>query len=98
MLGLAGMTNVLTVLPSAGHSRVQRALLDVPHVTSAQYVRAATDGLRSSLDQFTGILSVAARVVPLIAFNTAPIGMDERAREHATMMRRSACCPAPCSA
>jgi putative ABC transport system permease protein len=92
LLRLAGMTNLLTVLPSAGHSTadVQRALLNVPHVASAQSVRAATGGLRSSLDQFTGILNVAAAValllVFLIAFNTASIGTDERAREHATMM------------
>jgi putative ABC transport system permease protein len=42
------------------------------------------------LDQFTGILNVAAGValllVLLIAFNTASIGTDERSREHATMM------------
>jgi putative ABC transport system permease protein len=92
LFGLAGMTNLLTVLPSPGHSTadLQRALLNVAHVTSAQSVRAATDGLASSLDQFTGILNVAAAValllVFLIAFNTASIGTDERAREHATMM------------
>jgi len=90
--GLPVMTNLLTVLPSAGHSAadVQRALLDVPHVTSAQSVQAATDALRASLDQFTGILNVAAGValllVLLIAYGTASIGTDERAREHATMM------------
>src|SRR5215467_2571550 len=92
LLRLAGMTNLLTVLPSTGHATadVQRALLNVPHVASAQSVRAATGGLRSSLDQFTGILNVAAAValllVFLIAFNTASIGTDERAREHATMI------------
>jgi putative ABC transport system permease protein len=92
LFGLAGMTNLLTVLPSPAHSTadLQRALLNVAHVGSAQSVRAATDGLRSSLDQFTGILNVAAAValllVFLIAFNTASIGTDERAREHATMM------------
>jgi len=86
------MTNLLTVLPSPGHTTadLQRALLHVTHVASAQSVRAVTDGLRSSLDQFTGILNVAAAValllVFLIAFNTASIGTDERAREHATMM------------
>ena len=92
LFGLAGMTNMLTVLPSPGHTTadVQRALLNIPHVASAQSVRAVTDGLRSSLDQFTGILNVAAAValllVFLIAFNTASIGTDERAREHATMI------------
>src|SRR5215469_3176920 len=92
VFGLAEMANMLTVLPSAGHSAadVQRALLNVPHVASAQSVQAATDGLRASLDQFSGILNVAAGValllVLLIAFNTAAIGTDERSREHATMM------------
>jgi putative ABC transport system permease protein len=92
LFGLAGTTNLLTVLPAPGHTTadLQRALLNVAHVASAQSVRAATDGLRSSLDQFTGILNVAAAValllVFLIAFNTASIGTDERAREHATMM------------
>jgi putative ABC transport system permease protein len=89
---LADMTNLLTVLPAPGHSTadVQRALLGIAHVASAQSVRATTDGLRGSLDQFTGILNVAAGValllVFLIAFNTASIGTDERSREHATMM------------
>lgn len=92
LFGLAGAANELTVQPARGQSvtDVQRALLDVPHVASAQSVSATTDGLRSSLDQFTGILNVASAValllVLLIAFNTASIGMDERAREHATMM------------
>jgi putative ABC transport system permease protein len=92
LLHLAGMTNLLTVLPAPGHSTadVWRALLNTAHVASVQSVRAATDGLRSSLDQFTGILNVAAGValllVFLIAFNTASIGTDERSREHATMM------------
>lgn len=92
LFGLPRMTNLLTVLPAAGHSAadLQRVLLDVPHVASAQSVRAATDGLRTSLDQFTGILNVAAGValllVLLIAVNTASVGTDERSREHATMM------------
>jgi putative ABC transport system permease protein len=92
LLHLAGMTNLLTVQPAPGHTTagLQRALLNVRHVASAQSVRAATEGLRGSLDQFTGILNVAAAValllVFLIAFNTASIGTDERSREHATMM------------
>src|SRR5215470_13526899 len=92
LFGLPGRANLLTVLPAPGHTTadLQRALLNVAHVASAQSVRAVTDGLRSSLDQFTGILNVAAAValllVFLIAFNTASIGTDERAREHATMM------------
>ncbi len=91
VFGLAGAANLLTVEPASGQSAadVQRALLGVPHVASAQSVRVMTDGLRDSLDQFVGILNVAAAVTLLlallIAFNNASIGVDERSREHATM-------------
>ncbi|MGE5291416.1 MAG: ABC transporter permease [Micromonosporaceae bacterium] len=92
IFGLAGATNVLTAQPAPGHTTadVQRALLGVPHVASVPSVRVTTDGLRSSLDQFIGILNVAGAVTLLlallIAFNNASIGVDERSREHATMM------------
>lgn len=90
--GLAGLANLLTVEPARGYasSDLQRALLGIPHVTSAQSVRVTTDGLRDSLGQFTGILNVAAAVslllALLIAFNSTSIGVDERSREHATMI------------
>jgi putative ABC transport system permease protein len=86
------MANLLTVEPASGYatSDLQRALLGIPHVTSAQSVQVTTDGLRDSLGQFTGILNVAAAVslllALLIAFNSTSIGVDERSREHATMM------------
>ena len=92
IFGLAGTANLLTVEPARGYaaSDLQRALLGIPHVTSAQSVRVTTDGLRDSLGQFTGILNVAAAVslllALLIAFNSTSIGVDERSREHATMM------------
>lgn len=89
--GLAGMTNVLTVTPAAdvGSDAVRRALLTVPQVASAEAVKTTSEGMRSSLQEFLGILQVAAGInlllALLIAFNSASIGMDERAREHATM-------------
>lgn len=88
---LTGLTNELTVVPAAGvdSTTVRRDLLAVAHVASAESVRATTDGMRSSLQEFMGILQVAGVVTLLlallIAFNTASIGVDERAREHATM-------------
>jgi putative ABC transport system permease protein len=90
--GLNGTANLLTVTPAAGvgPDTVRRALLAVPHVASAQTARAATEGMKASLDEFVGILQVAAGVTLLlallIAFNTTTIGVDERAREHATML------------
>jgi putative ABC transport system permease protein len=92
IFGLAGAANLLTVQPASGYTTgdLQRALLGVPHVASAQSVKVVTDGLRDSLGQFTGILNVAAAVslllVLLIAFNNTSIGVDERSREHATMI------------
>lgn len=90
--GLTGLTNLLTVLPATHTStaEVQRALLGIPEVASAQPTRTTTDGMRDSLQEFLGILRVAAGITLLlallIAFNTASIGMDERSREHATML------------
>jgi putative ABC transport system permease protein len=92
VFGLTGTTNLLTVTPAAGVSpdTVRRALLAVPHVASAQTAHAATEGMQASLDEFVGVLRVVAAVTLLlallIAFNTTTIGVDERAREHATML------------
>ena len=92
IFGLAGTANLLTVEPARGYATadLQRALLGIPHVASAQSVRVTTDGLRDSLGQFTGILNIAAAVslllALLIAFNSTSIGVDERSREHATMI------------
>jgi putative ABC transport system permease protein len=92
VFGLPGRTNLLTVTPSAGvtTAEIQRALLVVPGVASAQAVSETTAGMRASLDAFVEILQVAAVVTLLlallIAVNTTSIGMDERARDHATML------------
>lgn len=43
------------VLSGKATADLQRALLGIPHVTSAQSVQVTTDGLRDSLGQFTGI-------------------------------------------
>lgn len=57
IFGLIGTTNTLTVTPAAGSDQLQvrRALLDIPHVASAQSARTLTDGMRASLDEFLGI-------------------------------------------
>ena len=90
--GFTGTANILTVTPATGvgGEAVRRALLAVPHVAGAQTAQATTEGMRASLDEFLGILQVAALVTLLlallIAVNTTSIGVDERAREHATML------------
>lgn len=91
-LGLDEATNLLVVVPTDGASSgdVRRALLGVPHVASAQTPVAVTEGIRGSLEDFSSIIRVAAVVTLLltllIAFNTTSIGVDERSREHATML------------
>ncbi|MET0524501.1 MAG: ABC transporter permease [Nocardioides sp.] len=90
--GLAGTANTLSVTPADGMSaeQVRRALLGVPHVALAQTPQAAIEGMRATLDEFVGILNVAALITLLlallIAFNTTSIAVDERSREHATML------------
>lgn len=90
--GLTGTANMMSVTAADGYRAddVRRALLGVPHVASAQTPRAAVDGMRATLDEFVGILDVAALITLLlallIAFNTTSIAVDERSREHATML------------
>lgn len=90
--GLSGATNLLTVTPATGYDAadVRLALLDVPQVAAAEAGRTTVDGMRTGLEEFRSVLEIAAVVTLLlallIAFNTASIGMDERRREHATML------------
>ncbi len=88
---LAGVTNVVIVEPRPGvpTTRVARTLFRVPGVASVQPVTQYADTIRKELDRALGILVVVEVVVLLlallIAFNTASINADDRAREHATM-------------
>jgi putative ABC transport system permease protein len=90
-LGLAGIANGLQVVPAprASVGDVQRALFEVPGVTSVQSVDTTVRVLRDLIDQFGGIFRVVewfvALLALLVAFNAASINVDERAREHATM-------------
>ncbi len=92
MFGLTGLANLLAVVPDASTSTatVQRELLGIPAVTSAQATRTTTSGTRESLQELLGILRVTAAITlllaPLIAFNTASMGRDERSREHAATL------------
>jgi putative ABC transport system permease protein len=91
-LGLAGATNQLTVVPATGTSQAQllRDLFDRPGVASVEKTTGFSELLDYRLGQFTGILRVievaALLLALLIAFNTASLSADERAREHATML------------
>ncbi|MDO9495648.1 MAG: ABC transporter permease, partial [Nocardioides sp.] len=67
--GLVGTANTLSVTPADGvrAEDVRRALMGVPHVASAQTPQAATEGMRATLDEFVGILNVAALITLLLA-------------------------------
>jgi putative ABC transport system permease protein len=89
--GLRGLTNRLSVLPEPGStvSAVQKSLFKSPGVVSVEAVDTTAKIFRHLVDQYLSLLSIvqytALALALLIAFNSATIALDERAREHATM-------------
>jgi len=90
-LGLGGLVNEAVVVPAAGssHERVERALFGRPGVAAVEPVRAATDGMRRTIDSFLGAIRITVLITlalaVMIAFNSTSVSIDERVREHATM-------------
>lgn len=90
-IGLAGATDALSVMPVAGATagQVQRALARSPIVATTRPVTADSDALADTIEQFKGIIQVAAGaafvLAVLMAFNLAAISLEERRREYATM-------------
>jgi putative ABC transport system permease protein len=91
LFGLAGATNLVNAEPAPGtdSDTLKRALLQLSGVASAERVAAASEAITVALDDYTSVLrvveGVALALALLIAFNSASIAADERAREHATM-------------
>jgi len=91
VMGLEGAGNVVYAEPADGTDAdaVKRELFGLAGVASVQRVATNAETMRELMGQFIGIFQVAMVAVLglalLIAFNTASINMDERAREHATM-------------
>jgi putative ABC transport system permease protein len=92
LFNLEGLTNFVEVQPATGVSEdaAVRAIFSQPGVASVQAVIASTRQFRDALDQYFSVLRVAELIVlalaVLIAFNSSSISMDERSREHATML------------
>jgi putative ABC transport system permease protein len=91
VLGLDGQMNRVTADPGPGGiSAAREELFGVPGVVSVQEAAESPRLLRDRLDQFIGLIYVMAGslclLVGLIAYNTASINLDERARENATML------------
>lgn len=92
LLGLEGIVNVVDVEPAAGATQddVVRALFGRPGVVAVQPVAIVTRVYRDLVEEFVGVLvlleAMALLLALLVAFNSASIATDERAREHATML------------
>ena len=90
--GIEGFVNTVYGVPAEGVTidQMKRELFEVTGVGSVQKVSASSDVLREQMDQFMGILQFLEGTILilalLIAYNATSINMDERAREHATMM------------
>ncbi len=91
-LGVADMANVALAMPAAGVEvdTLKQEMFGLPGVASVQKATASSEVFQDQFEQYTGILGfILAFVVLLallIAYNTASINMDERRREHATML------------
>lgn len=91
LFNLEGITNSVNVRPAAGFvtGDVQRELFTLGHVSSVQAVTTVTQAVREAFDQILAIIQIMVVAVLLlallIAFNTAAINLEARAREHATM-------------
>jgi putative ABC transport system permease protein len=89
---LSGLSNVVDVRPreGVGDDAFVRAVFVQPGVGSVESVTATVRAVRAALEDFFGILRVVEAVVlllaVLIAFNATSIGIDEGARQHATML------------
>ena len=87
--GLAGVVNQVVVVPAGDADQVTRSLFGLPGVTAVEPASSFAEVLDNALGQFTGILRIiqvaTLLLALLIAFNSASISADERAREHATM-------------
>ncbi|MFH1330291.1 MAG: FtsX-like permease family protein [Actinomycetota bacterium] len=90
-MGLAGLVNQVNATPAPGRTvdDVKRSLFEVGAVSSVQPATVVADTFRDLLGRFIGLLRVvqgAVFVLALaIAFNSASLNLDERARDHATM-------------
>lgn len=90
--GLEGLANIVTGVPADGSSLndVKRSLFGSGEgVARVQGLDESFQSVEDSLDQVSGFFIVfrgfVVLLLLLIAFNTASINADERARDHATM-------------
>jgi putative ABC transport system permease protein len=91
LFGLAGLANGITGVPAEGSSLIdaKRDLFEAPGVATVQGFAEGFKAIRDIFEQFAGIFTIINLIVLglalVIAFNTASINVEERARDHATM-------------
>ena len=91
LAGLDGHANVISGAPAPGRSisDVKRALFDDPSVGAVRGLAETSRATQDLFEEFARVFLVMQAFVLglalLIAFNTANINADERARDHATM-------------
>ncbi len=89
--GLDGVANMVTGAPVPGQNLndAKRALFGSPGVATVLGIAETSQAAQDIFEEFTAIFVVIQMFVLglalLIAFNTANINSDERARDHATM-------------
>jgi putative ABC transport system permease protein len=91
-LGLTGVVNRLQLLPADGVApdELRSALFGQQAVATVEDVVSTSRMFDDALEQFVGVLVIMGGVVMLlallIAYNSSSISVDERARDHATML------------
>ncbi len=91
LLGLDGFINGITAAPAEGYSLldVKRGLFEAPGIATVEGFAEGFKAVQDLFEQFSAIYLVIEIIVLglalLIAFNTANISIEERARDHATM-------------
>jgi len=91
LMNAEGLANVVYANPAPGYETgdVQRELMGLDVVSSAQKASQSADELDDLMAEFVGILQTIAFFVLLLAvlmaFNSASISFEERQREYATM-------------
>jgi putative ABC transport system permease protein len=91
-LGLTGVVNRLQLLPAEGvePGELRTALFGQTAVATVEDVVSTSRMFDDALEQFVGILVIMGGAVLLlallIAYNSASISVDERGRDHATLL------------
>jgi putative ABC transport system permease protein len=92
LLGLDGVVNTIVVEPEDGQPRsdLRRTLFEVDGVASVVTVDTTTGTYEELISFFEGFLVIVeaflVALLVLVAFNATSLNVDERTREHATML------------